>query len=101
MSKQLFMGIQMAPFCSGAMETKDTQMLKRFFDILFSALGLILLARFWLSLRWRLRSPHPDPRYTGYPCWERGELFRMLKLRMMVAIAEALGGSCTSDDDPG
>jgi lipopolysaccharide/colanic/teichoic acid biosynthesis glycosyltransferase len=33
----------MSRFCSGATETKDKQMLKRFFDIFFSALGLILL----------------------------------------------------------
>jgi len=91
----------MSPFCSEATETKDKQMLKRFFDILFSAIGLILLAPLLVVLAMAIKKSSSGPvLYRGIRVGRDGELFRMLKFRTMVSNAEALGGSCTSDDDP-
>lgn len=91
----------MSPFCSEATETKDKQMLKRFFDILLSAIGLILLAPLLVVLALAIKKSSCGPvLYRGIRVGRDGELFRMLKFRTMVSNAEALGGSCTSDDDP-
>ena len=91
----------MSRFCSGATETKDKQMLKRFFDILLSALGLILLAPLLALLAMAIKKSSSGPvLYRGIRVGRGGKLFRMLKFRTMVTNAEALGGSCTSDDDP-
>jgi lipopolysaccharide/colanic/teichoic acid biosynthesis glycosyltransferase len=90
----------MSLFCSGATETKDKQMLKRFFDIFFSALGLILLTPLLALLAIAIKKSSSGPvLYRGIRVGRGGKLFRMLKFRTMVADAEALGGSCTSDDD--
>jgi lipopolysaccharide/colanic/teichoic acid biosynthesis glycosyltransferase len=86
---------------SGATETNDEQMLKRFFDILFSAIGIILLAPLVAILALAIKKSSSGPvLYRGMRVGRGGKLFRMLKFRTMVVNAEALGGSCTSDDDP-
>jgi lipopolysaccharide/colanic/teichoic acid biosynthesis glycosyltransferase len=91
----------MLPVWPRATETNDEQMLKRFFDILFSAIGLILLAPLLVVLAVAIKKSSSGPvLYRGIRVGRDGELFRMLKFRTMVANAEALGGSCTSDDDP-
>jgi lipopolysaccharide/colanic/teichoic acid biosynthesis glycosyltransferase len=90
----------MSRFCSGATETKDKQMLKRFFDIFFSAVGLILLTPLLPLLATAIKKSSSGPvSYRGIRVGRAGKLFRMLKFRTMVADAEALGGSCTNDDD--
>lgn len=91
----------MSPFCSEATETKDKQMLKRFFDVLVAAMGLILLAPLLVVLAMAIKKSSCGPvLYRGIRVGRDGELFRMLKFRTMVSNAEALGGACTSDDDP-
>ncbi len=91
----------MSPVWSGATETNDEQMLKRFFDILFSAIGIILLAPLLVVIAMAIKKSSSGPvLYRGIRVGRDGKLFRMLKFRTMVANAEALGGSCTSDDDP-
>lgn len=90
----------MSRFYSEATETKDEQMLKRFFDILFSTVGLILLAPLLALLAIAIKKSSSGPvLYRGIRVGRGGKLFRMLKFRTMVDDAEALGGSCTSDDD--
>jgi lipopolysaccharide/colanic/teichoic acid biosynthesis glycosyltransferase len=75
-------------------------MLKRFFDIFFSALGLILLTPLLALLAIPIKKSSSGPvLYWGIRVGRGGKLFRMLKFRTMVADAEALGGSCASDDD--
>jgi lipopolysaccharide/colanic/teichoic acid biosynthesis glycosyltransferase len=76
-------------------------MLKRFFDILFSAIGIILLAPLLVVLAMAIKKSSSGPvLYRGIRVGRDGKLFQMLKFRTMVANAEALGGSCTSDHDP-
>jgi lipopolysaccharide/colanic/teichoic acid biosynthesis glycosyltransferase len=76
-------------------------MLKRFFDILFSAIGIILLAPLLAILAMAIKKSSSGPvLYRGIRVGRGGKLFRMIKFRTMVTNAEALGGSCTSDDDP-
>ena len=91
----------MSPVWSGATKTNDEQMLKRFFDILFSAIGIILLAPLLAILAMAIKKSSSGPvLYRGIRVGRDGKLFRILKFRTMVVNAEALGGSCTSDDDP-
>jgi lipopolysaccharide/colanic/teichoic acid biosynthesis glycosyltransferase len=91
----------MPPVWSGATEINDEQMLKRFFDILFSAIGIILLGPLLAILALAIKRSSSGPvLYRGIRVGRGGKLFRMLKFRTMVVNAEALGGSCTSDDDP-
>jgi lipopolysaccharide/colanic/teichoic acid biosynthesis glycosyltransferase len=76
-------------------------MLKRFFDILFSAIGIILLAPLLAILAMAIKESSSGPAlYRGIRVGRGGTPFRMLKFRTMVVDAEELGGSCTSDDDP-
>jgi lipopolysaccharide/colanic/teichoic acid biosynthesis glycosyltransferase len=76
-------------------------MLKRFFDILFSAIGIILLGPLMAILAMAIKKSSSGPvLYRGIRVGRGGKLFRMLKFRTMVVNAEALGGSCTGDDDP-
>ena len=89
-----------SPF-SEVTETNDEQMLKRFFDILFSAIGIILSAPLLVVVAMAIKKSSSGPvLYRGIRVGRDGKLFRMLKFRTMVANAEALGGSCTSNGDP-
>jgi lipopolysaccharide/colanic/teichoic acid biosynthesis glycosyltransferase len=90
----------MSPVWSGAAKINDEQMMKRLLDILFSAIGIILLSPFLAILAMAIRTSSSGPvLYRGIRVGRGGTLFRMLKFRTMVVNAEALGGSCTSDDD--
>jgi lipopolysaccharide/colanic/teichoic acid biosynthesis glycosyltransferase len=76
-------------------------MLKRSFDILVSAIGIILLSPLLAALSMAIKTSSSGPvLYRGIRIGRGGKLFRILKFRTMVVNAEALGGSCTSDDDP-
>ncbi len=91
----------MSPFWSGATKTNDEQMVKRLLDILFSAIGIILLSPLLATLAMAIRTSSSGPvLYRGIRVGRGETLFRMLKFRTMLVNAEALGGSCTSDDDP-
>jgi lipopolysaccharide/colanic/teichoic acid biosynthesis glycosyltransferase len=75
--------------------------MKRLFDIIVAALGLVLvfqiLALLGLAIKISSRGPIF---YHGIRVGLRGQLFAMLKFRTMVANAESLGGSATAADDP-
>ncbi|HVZ25043.1 MAG TPA: sugar transferase, partial [Sediminibacterium sp.] len=75
--------------------------LKRFFDLLFSFLGLILLSPLFLiiAVRTYLSSPGPviyRQERIGY----RGKPFIIYKFRSMVADAEKNGPALSTDNDP-
>lgn len=75
-------------------------MLKRLIDISSSLMGLITL---WPLLLWigiRIKNEDGGPVfYRGERVGYRGKLFHIFKFRTMVADAEKLGASSTSDDD--
>jgi lipopolysaccharide/colanic/teichoic acid biosynthesis glycosyltransferase len=75
--------------------------MKRFFDIFFSALGLVLLSPLIGWIAWRIHRENNGPVfYRGERVGLHGKLFRIFKFRTMVMNAEKLGGSSTADDDP-
>jgi lipopolysaccharide/colanic/teichoic acid biosynthesis glycosyltransferase len=75
-------------------------MIKRILDTVLAAIGLVVLAPALVLLAIAIRVSSPGPvLYRGIRVGLNGKLIRVLKFRTMVVNAEALGGSCTSDDD--
>jgi lipopolysaccharide/colanic/teichoic acid biosynthesis glycosyltransferase len=75
-------------------------MAKRLFDIVATAIGLILLSPVLLWCAWRIRSGDGGPVfYRGVRVGLHGKLFRIFKFRTMVVNADKIGGASTSDDD--
>ncbi|MFA5261979.1 MAG: sugar transferase [Candidatus Omnitrophota bacterium] len=76
-------------------------MIKRLFDIVCSAGGILVLSPLLLWISWRIKREDSGPIfYRGERVGLHGSIFRIYKFRTMVIDAEKLGGSSTSDDDP-
>ncbi|HET9949598.1 MAG TPA: sugar transferase, partial [Longimicrobiales bacterium] len=74
---------------------------KRLFDVVFAALGLIVLSPLMLAIAVVIRLDSPGPvLYRGVRVGRGGKHFRMLKFRTMVPDAERIGASSTTKDDP-
>ena len=74
---------------------------KRLIDIFLSGGALVLTSPLFLLAALAIRLQGNGPvLYRGLRVGKDGEPFHILKFRTMVANAETLGGSCTSDDDP-
>ena len=76
-------------------------MAKRFFDLIFSTLGLIIASPLLaiLSLAIKISSPGPVF-FRGERIGKNGKPFKIYKFRSMVENAEELGGPSTASDDP-
>jgi lipopolysaccharide/colanic/teichoic acid biosynthesis glycosyltransferase len=76
-------------------------MIKRLFDIVMATAGLAVLSPVlaWIAFRIRLEDRGPVF-YRGERIGHHGKHFHIFKFRTMVADAENLGASSTSDDDP-
>ena len=76
-------------------------MLKRFFDIIFSLFGLIIVSPILgvIAILIKISSPGPVF-YRGIRIGKDGKPFRIFKFRTMVENAEVLGGPSTAGDDP-
>lgn len=75
-------------------------MVKRLFDIVCSAAGILVLSPFLLWVGWRIKKEDGGPIfYRGERVGLDGKLFKIFKFRTMVVDAEKIGGSSTSDDD--
>jgi lipopolysaccharide/colanic/teichoic acid biosynthesis glycosyltransferase len=75
--------------------------IKRLFDLFFSALGLIVLSPVLLFVVLRIKLESPGPAlYKGTRVGLNGTLFKMNKFRTMVINADKIGGSSTPEDDP-
>lgn len=76
-------------------------MIKRLFDIVFSLIGLILVAPLliWLTIWIKIDSTGPVF-YRGVRVGRHGKPFKIFKFRTMVVDADRLGGPSTADDDP-
>jgi lipopolysaccharide/colanic/teichoic acid biosynthesis glycosyltransferase len=75
--------------------------MKRLFDIVLSASGLIVLFPVLAGLALWIKVSHPGPcLYAGVRVGRGGRLFKMLKFRTMVVDADKVGPSSTSGDDP-
>jgi lipopolysaccharide/colanic/teichoic acid biosynthesis glycosyltransferase len=74
---------------------------KRLFDVVFSLLGLLLIAPVLLLIGVLVTLASPGPiLYRGVRVGRNGKAFRILKFRTMVVDAELRGGSATAEDDP-
>ena len=76
-------------------------MLKRAFDVLASAVGLIVLSPLFLAIAVWIKLDSRGPVfYRGWRAGRGGKPFRIVKFRSMVTEADRRGGPTTSDDDP-
>lgn len=77
------------------------RLMKRFFDIICSAVGLVLLSPLLLWVAWRIRREDGGPVfYRGQRVGRHGKPFRIFKFRTMVVNADKIGGTSTREDDP-
>jgi lipopolysaccharide/colanic/teichoic acid biosynthesis glycosyltransferase len=75
--------------------------MKRIFDMVFSAVGLVLLSPLLLWAAWRIHREDGGPVfYRGERVGRHGKIFRIFKFRTMVVNAEKIGGTSTGEDDP-
>jgi len=75
--------------------------IKRAFDVVFAALGLVLLSPLLLALAIWVRLDSSGPVFYGQErVGVNGRRFRMYKFRTMRADAEAAGAGWTTADDP-
>lgn len=76
-------------------------MLKRFFDIMLSLFGLIIISPVLIFLGLLIKGEDGGPIfYRGVRVGRYGKLFKIFKFRTMVVGAEKLGGPSTANDDP-
>ena len=74
--------------------------MKRVFDVLVSGLALLLLSPLFLGLALLIKLTSKGPVfYRGERIGLGGRPFRIFKFRGMVADAEKLGASSTTDND--
>lgn len=75
--------------------------MKRLFDIICAAAGLVLLGPVFLLIAWKIKKEDGGPVfYRGVRVGLHGKPFRIFKFRTMVMNAENIGAASTSDDDP-
>jgi lipopolysaccharide/colanic/teichoic acid biosynthesis glycosyltransferase len=75
--------------------------MKRLFDILSSAAGLVVLSPVLLWIAWRIKREDGGPIfYRGARTGLGGKPFRIFKFRTMVINADKIGPSSTSGEDP-
>jgi lipopolysaccharide/colanic/teichoic acid biosynthesis glycosyltransferase len=76
-------------------------MLKRLFDIVMSALGLLVFSPLLLLIALWVKLDSPGPVfYRGRRAGRNGVPFYIFKFRSMVTNADKIGGPSTSGDDP-
>lgn len=76
-------------------------MLKRLFDMVLSAIGLIILSPILLMIAILIKKEDGGPVfYRGVRVGLHGKPFKIFKFRTMVVDAEKIGGPSTADDDP-
>ena len=91
---------EVRPYYEALSRKKGSLLLKRCFDILVSAVMLVLLSPVFLILAVAIKADSPGPvffrqvRVTQY-----GREFRIFKFRTMVANAEKLGAQVTTKND--
>jgi lipopolysaccharide/colanic/teichoic acid biosynthesis glycosyltransferase len=74
---------------------------KRFIDIVFSLVALVLLLPVFLLVAIAIKLDSPGPVfYAQERAGRRGKTFRILKFRSMVVYADQAGPSLTGNDDP-
>jgi len=76
-------------------------MLKRFLDIIFSFLGLLILSPFFLVVAIIIKMTSPGPVfYRGVRVGKDFKEFKIYKFRTMIVGADKIGGPSTREGDP-
>lgn len=76
-------------------------MIKRFFDIILSFLGLTITFPLLLVISFLIKRDDPGPVfYRGKRVGKNGKEFKIFKFRTMVQNADKIGGPSTAGDDP-
>lgn len=76
-------------------------MIKRLFDIVSSAFGLVITSPLFLYVVFLIKRQSPGPIfYNAQRIGKNGKPFTMHKFRTMVVNADKIGGPSTSADDP-
>ncbi len=76
-------------------------MIKRFFDIIFSFLGLLILSPFFLVVAIIIKMTSPGPVfYRGVRVGKDFKEFKIYKFRTMIVGADKIGGPSTREGDP-
>lgn len=89
------------PKVTESLLTPSDSLMKRLFDIIFAAVGLVFLSPLLLWIAWRIHREDGGPVfYRGERVGKEGVPFRIFKFRTMVVNADKIGGSSTADDDP-
>jgi lipopolysaccharide/colanic/teichoic acid biosynthesis glycosyltransferase len=84
-----------------ATTTLSQAVLKRAFDVVLAASGMILLAPLLVGIAGAIKLSSRGPvLYRARRVGRYGEPFEVLKFRTMVPDAELIGGSSTPEDDP-
>ncbi|MFA4902769.1 MAG: sugar transferase [Desulfobaccales bacterium] len=74
---------------------------KQVFDLISSAVGLVLISPLLLVIAWCIHHEDGGPVfYRGERVGRHGKFFRIFKFRTMVVNADKIGGPSTPDDDP-
>jgi len=75
--------------------------MKRWFDLILSLLGLIVLAPVFAAIAAAIKVESAGPMfYRGVRAGRYGKAFRIFKFRTMVEDADKIGGPSSSADDP-
>lgn len=75
--------------------------MKRGFDVVAAAFGLLLVSPFLLVISFLIKLTSPGPVfYFGWRTGRNGNPFQLCKFRTMVVNADQIGGCSTPDDDP-
>lgn len=82
--------------------SQTDELIKRAFDIMLAAIGVILLMPILIYLSWRIRRDSPGPIfYRGARVGRNGKIFHILKFRTMFERPESYQGPrVTAQDDP-
>jgi lipopolysaccharide/colanic/teichoic acid biosynthesis glycosyltransferase len=76
-------------------------MIKRLFDVISSAIGLIITSPVFLYVVFLIKRESPGPIfYKAQRVGQGGKIFTMYKFRTMVVNADKIGGPSTAADDP-
>lgn len=76
-------------------------MIKRLFDVVSSAIGLIITSPVFLYVVYLIKKESPGPiLYKARRIGRGGKAFTMYKFRTMVVNADKMGGPSTAADDP-
>lgn len=78
-----------------------TRVMKRLFDVIVAAIGLIVLMPLWAVIAVLIRLQDRGPVfYSARRVGRHGQIFQLMKFRTMILNADKIGAAITSQNDP-